>query len=96
MILVKIHRGPCAVVAICDKNLIGRTFSEKNFEIKITEHFYRGESRNHYEVEKIMKEYDNLNIVGNESIKLAIKCGAVNKENVLVIRGVPHAQKVSF
>ena len=96
MILVNVHRGSNPVVAICDKNLIGKTFTDGKVEIKVNEHFYNGEEKNDVEVVEIMQKYDNLNIVGNESIKLAIKCGAVNKENVLVIRGVPHAQKVSF
>ena len=38
------------------------------------------------------KEAKNLNVVGEESINLAEKIGILEKDNVLVIDGIPHAQ----
>ena len=95
MILVKFHKDESCVVAICDKNLIGKTLSEGEVEIKISEYFYKGEEKTAEEVCEIMKANDNLNIVGKESIGLAVKLGIIKKDNVMVIQGVPHAQGIS-
>jgi len=96
MIVVKFHKGLNKVVAICDKNLIGKTFSDGNIEIKIGEYFYGGNVKSEEEVDEIMKNYDNLNIVGKESVGLAIKSGVIDKEKVIFIKKVPHAQTISF
>jgi len=93
--LVKFHKDGNCVVAICDKDLIGKTFSEGDFEIKVSEYFYGGEEKTKEEVSEIMKESDNLNLIGKESVGLAVKLGIINKENVMMIQGVPHAQRIS-
>ena len=40
----------------------------------------------------IMKKAETLNIVGKRSINLALKNGIIIKENVIKIKGIPHAQ----
>jgi len=95
MILVKFHKSTHLVVAICDKDLIGRVIQEGNMEIKVSEYFYKGEEKTEEEVSKIMEKYDNLNILGKESVGLALKLGVIDKENTLLIDRVPHAQRIS-
>ncbi len=92
MIVVKFHKGANIVVAICDKNLIGKTISDGLLEIAVSEYFYNGEEKSEQEVGVIMKNYDNLNIIGKESISLAIRLGIIDKVNILIINGVPHVQ----
>lgn len=95
MIYVKIHNGPTRVIAICDENLIGKTFKDNNLVLKIDEWFYKGDKKKKEEVAKIMKEAENLNIVGKESIEIALEIHIIEKDSILVIKGVPHAQVVS-
>lgn len=95
MILVKIHKGEHDVAAICDKDLLGKTLSEGEIEVNVSEHFYGGEEKSEAEVKEIMKECDNLNILGKESVELTIKLGVIEKENVIYVEGVPHAQRIS-
>ncbi len=96
MILVKVHNGSRRVVAICDKELIGRVITEGIFELKISEHFYGGEETSAEEVKKIMVEATNLNIVGKESIKLALEVKVIDKEAVVYVDGIPHAQAITL
>ena len=93
MIYVKFHEG---VVAICDCDLIGKTFADGKTEIKVSEYFYKGEERNNGDVREIMLENDNLNILGKESVRVAIDAGIVEEEDVIFIKGVPHAQAISL
>ncbi len=96
MIYVKIHKGPTGkVVAICDKELIGKVFSEGKFELRVSEFFYKGEEVNEEEVINIMKNAENLNIVGERSVNIALKIGVINKENIIKIAGVKHAQSIT-
>ncbi len=79
------------ILAVCDENLIGKTFKEKDLKIEITERFYKGDLVDDNEAIKIMKEHRNINIVGNDSIKLALKNKIIEKENIIKIKNIPHA-----
>jgi len=92
MIYLKINRtGYNEIVAICDQNLIGKTFSEKNFKLDVTERFYKGELMKDKKIIKILKGAENINIVGRESINLCIKAGIIERENIIKIQKIPHA-----
>ena len=95
MIYVKFHKGSTTIVAICDCDLIGKELREGKLCLKITEYFYKGEKKSEQEVEEIMKHANNLNIVGKNSINLALKLNIITKDAILFIQGVPHAQTVS-
>lgn len=95
-ILVKIHKGSSEIVAICDKELLGKVFSDGKYELKVSEHFYNGEELNEDKIEKIMKESNNLNIVGENSINLALKLKRIKEENIINIGEVKHAQAVTL
>ena len=89
----KIHKsGDRNIIAICDEELIGKTFSEGNLILDITERFYKGEKLTPDETLELMKGALNLNIVGKESISLALKNKIIEKENIIKIQKIPHAQ----
>ena len=92
MICFKVHKGAMVVVAICDKELIGKVFSNGKFELKVSEYFYKGQEVSEDDAENIMENAYNLNIVGERSVNIALKLGIVDKKNVLSINGVKHAQ----
>jgi len=94
---LKIHKtGTREIVALCDEDLIGKTLEEKNFQLKISERFYKGEELSEDKIIDILKSESNVNIVGENSIKLALKAGIISEESIIKIKGVPHAQCVSF
>ncbi|MCD4666307.1 DUF424 family protein [archaeon] len=92
MILVKIHEyRESIVVSLCDENLIGKKFSEGDLELNITERFYKGENLPEDKILELIKNANNLNVVGEESIKFAIKNKLINKQDIIKIKNIPHA-----
>ena len=90
---VKFHtHGDRTVVAICDKELIGKKLKDKNISIEITERFYKGELKSEQEVCKIFQEATNMNIIGKKAIELALKQGIIAKDSIKTIKNIPHAQ----
>ncbi len=100
-ILVKLHERRDAlgvtkrVLAACDEELLGKTFSSKNgvLDLKAYAGFYKGVKTSEEKAVELMRSADNLNLVGRKSIELARKAFAgLNKKNVKKISGVPHLQ----
>ena len=93
MIFVKIHKTKFRdVIAVCDSNLIGKKFEEKDLQLTITERFYKGEAMAEEKIITLLENAENVNIVGKESIKIGIKAGIIIKKNIITIEGIPHAQ----
>jgi len=90
MILLKLHKNENSeVVSLCDSNLIGKTFEEGKLHIEISERFYKGEELPKERILLILKNCNNANIVGKESIKLALDNKIIEKESIIKIKKIP-------
>jgi len=93
--LIKIHKSYRDVVAICDSELIGKTFEEGQKILEIRESFYKGEEKPEEEVIRLMREFNKedatFNIVGEKSVNAAIKAEIISKEGIKKVRGIPFA-----
>ncbi len=93
--LIKIHKSYRDVVAICDSELIGKTFIEGDEQLDLTGEFFKGEEKSEEEalefMKDIAKEDATFNIVGEQSIETALKAGVICKEGVKKIHGIPFA-----
>lgn len=93
---LKVHRyNDGVVVSLCDKDLINKKFETRDLQLNITERFYKGDELSKERIIEILKEARNINIVGKNSIKLALEAGIILKENIIKIKNVPHAQVIS-
>ncbi|VVB78589.1 Uncharacterised protein [uncultured archaeon] len=92
---IKIHEAYRKVVALCDTDLIGKTFSEGNRQIQINENFFKGEEKNRSEIVEILKDMEKedstFNIVGKESVECAIEAGVISKDGIIIIDNIPVA-----
>lgn len=83
------------VVAICDKELIGKKFEEERLQLDIKENFFKGKECTKEEASEIMRdmklEDSTFNIVGEKSIKLALETGIITKEGIKKINNIPFA-----
>lgn len=79
------------ILAVCDEELIGKIFKDKKMKLEITERFYKGNLVDEKEAVKFMQKARNVNIAGKNSIKLAVKFGIIDKENIIKIKNIPHA-----
>ena len=84
------------VAAICDEELIDRRIESKRFEVRISKKFYGGELIDELAAIKIMETASIGNLFGKNIIGLAEKHGFVSKENVVLVKRIPHAQFVKI
>lgn len=77
------------LIAVCDRELLGKKFEEGRLQIDLTSDFYKGEEMDLKRVEELMKSARLGNVVGKKSVELAKKLGLV--EDVIIIANVPHA-----
>lgn len=95
MMLVKHHtKDGRTIVAVCDKELINQKFEENGKQIDLTSDFYKGEERDEMEIGDIIRNADIVNLVGKRAVELGLAEEIISKENIVTIRGIPHAQAV--
>lgn len=95
MIYIKIHTTPGSfITAACDKEIIGKIFREGKVVLNVSERFYKGELVDEKEAGKYFLDAVNLNIIGKNSVRIALDMNLISKESIIIIEGVPHAQSV--
>lgn len=92
-ISIKIHNSYRTVVAICDEKLLGKKFEEGIRQLDLREGFYKDKFVDIEDavetIEYQANEDATFNIVGEESIKAAIKAGLITNKEVDKIAGIP-------
>ncbi len=76
------------IVAVCDEKLLGKKLNEYT---KISEYFYKGELVGEEKVVEELKKATTANIFGNDAVKIAVKSGVIDADNVKEIGGVKYA-----
>lgn len=93
--LIKIHRAYREVVAVCDKEIVGKRFEEENKVLDLKENFYKGEEKSENEMieilEDLAKEDATFNIAGNKAVNCALKAGIISEEGIKRVSGIPFA-----
>ena len=90
--IIKTYRD---VVAVCDEDLLGKKFEEGKFQLDVKENFFKGEKTSEEKAIEIMqnmlKEDATFNIVGEKSVKAALKAGVISEEGIKKIQDIPFA-----
>lgn len=93
MFRMKSHvQGRERLFAVCDEELVGRSFKQGQLRLTVNPDFYDGFRAGEDEFERHLRSCTVANLVGQRAVDLAIELGYVAKDNVLTIEGVPHAQ----
>jgi len=93
MITVKMHRcGKELLLAAADKDLVGKKFSEGQLRLDVCQSFYEGEDADEALLLNRLGMCSVANLVGDETITIAVREGYIDEECVIRIQGVPHAQ----
>lgn len=82
------------LVAVCDDDLVGMTFRDGDVRLEVTEDFYGDSTAPPEEVEELLRDASIANLVGEHAVDVGVEAEVVNRDNVLVVDGVPHAQMV--
>jgi hypothetical protein len=95
MISVRIHtRNGERILAACDHELLGKTFTGDGTRLKVSEIFYGGETMSAETFTERMRNVTIMNLVGERTIATALAAGYVSADSIIVIGGVKHAQAV--
>jgi|APFre7841882654_1041346.scaffolds.fasta_scaffold68355_2 hypothetical protein len=82
------------VLALCDKDILGKKFEDSKRVLDLSSNFFKGAEMPKDGAMALIKKAYSLNAVGEESVDLAIECGAVEKTHVIFVKKIPHAQTV--
>jgi len=92
-IVYKVHgSGGKSILAACDLELCGSTLKAGKIEFLVSEGFYKGEEISKEALGKKLHEFENINLVGNRVVEIAISENLVSKENVLDLGKAKHVQ----
>ena len=80
------------ILAVCDSELLGKTFSEGEMQLDLTNDFYKGEEKSDDEIADLMRNAYIINLVGEKSCALAIKEGIINEKDIKKVKNIPHIQ----
>ncbi len=82
-------------MAICDTELLGKKFEQGRLQLDLTGEFFNGEEKTEDEILEIVKNADRedatFNIIGSQSVQLALKAGIIDKKGIKKIQGIPTA-----
>lgn len=92
MMIIKIHKAEKRnIVSICDENLVGKKFYDKDLQLDVSESFYKGQNLSEEETLEVLRGADSLNIVGKDSVKFALKNELIDETNIIRIKKIPYA-----
>jgi len=90
---LKIYKHETGILAaVCDEDILGKTFKQGEITVEISEGFYKGEIASEEQVIDALAGATTANLFGDKTVACAIRCGAVDPECVMTIDSVPHAQ----
>ena len=94
MIVAKVHKSEDGrmVLAVCDKDLLGKKFEQGELLLDLTSDFYDGKEVKEEDLKMMFKGSYVVNVVGKESVAMALKEGIIQQENVVKVKDVPYAQ----
>ena len=97
MIIATFHeRNGRKLLALCDKDLLGKKFEEGDLQLDLTAKFYQGKETSIEELKKDIAGYDIINAVGKESVDLLLKEELITEQGIIKIAGISHAQCVNI
>ena len=91
LMYLKKHAGEkTEILALCDEDILGKTLTENDLKLKISEQFFKGTKVQPAEAIKELKKSKNANLVGKEVIQLALKNGIIDSSSILTVQGIPY------
>lgn len=93
--IAKLHvKDDTTIVSCCDDELIGKIIEDDNKQLDLASDFYKGDKVSEIEAGDLIRNADQVNLVGKQSVALGIKEGVIDQEHILTIKDIPYAQCV--
>jgi hypothetical protein len=89
--IIKQHVTPDKrlILAICDDELLGKTYCEGKKQLNLSSDFYRGTKVEDNEARVLLIKAYAINAVGKAAVSLCIKAELAEPDNIRKIKGVP-------
>ncbi|HLD72798.1 MAG TPA: DUF424 family protein [Candidatus Nanoarchaeia archaeon] len=94
MIINRKETSSGILLIVTDSELIGKKFEEGKKQLDLTAKFYQGQEKKESEIQEMFKSSYLLHLTGEKAVSLGIKSGLVDKDKILTIKGVKHAEAV--
>lgn len=89
----KIHKSDDEVIlAVADAEIAGKTFGDKNHSITVTQEFYGENEAEGGEILALAKTATIVNAIGDKITGLLLENNIAEKEGVVTVCGLKHAQ----
>ncbi len=92
---LKVHDTPNGkIVAVCDKELIGKVLDDGTIFMDLDKNrsFYVGKIASKDEIKKELASFSSLNFVGKNAINLLLSLALVEKSSIEKVSSVPFVQ----
>lgn len=91
--IVKTHEAYGKIVlAICDDELLGKIFEEKDLILDMSSRFFAGQKVDDIELMNFIKKAHIINAVGEKCIRILIENNIITKKDVKRINNIPNVQ----
>ncbi|GAB7094388.1 hypothetical protein JCM30237_15400 [Halolamina litorea] len=83
------------LVSVCDPGLLGETFESGEISLTVEESFYGGENAVEADADAVvagLRRASVANLVGEESVGVAVEAGLIDEATVLEVGETRHAQ----
>jgi uncharacterized protein len=80
------------LIAACDLELLGKTLEDRDLCLEVRDSFYGGEKVGPDILQSLLEMCTMANLVGKRAVAVATDLGIIDQDNVIIIKGVPHAQ----
>ena len=82
------------LLAVTDKAVFGKVFTQGNVQLDLAKSFYQGVEMEKEEVQKLLAEARYVHLTGKEAVQLGVELGLVDERSILYVQKVPHAEGV--
>lgn len=80
------------LLIVTDKEIVGKVFEEGKKQLDLSKKFYEGIEKSEKEVKKTFANVYIIHLTGENAVGLGIELGLVNKDKILWIEKIPHAE----
>ena len=82
------------LIVITDSEIVGKKFEEGKLQLDLSKDFYKGEEKNEEQTKVIIKEARHLHLTGEKTVALGISLNLVDKDKIITVQKIPHAEVV--
>jgi hypothetical protein len=82
------------ILAVCDKELLGKVFEEGKKHLDLSADFYEGETMDEDMVQSYLKKAYIINAIGKNAVGCCLKAGLIEKGSTKEILKIPYVNLI--